>query len=60
MAFLTPAISHPEVVVTAVAARDPAKAAAFAKKHNIPKVKESYQGTTYTDAHPPSTQQTPF
>ncbi|KAJ1322874.1 dTDP-3,4-didehydro-2,6-dideoxy-alpha-D-glucose 3-reductase [Microdochium nivale] len=43
MAFLTPAISHPEVVVTAVAARDPAKAAAFAKKHNIPKVKESYQ-----------------
>ncbi|KXJ85772.1 hypothetical protein Micbo1qcDRAFT_190858 [Microdochium bolleyi] len=43
MAFLTPAISHPEVVVTAVAARDPAKAAAFAKKHKIPKVKQSYQ-----------------
>ncbi|KAH7024971.1 uncharacterized protein B0I36DRAFT_366869 [Microdochium trichocladiopsis] len=43
MAFLSPASTHPEVVVTAVAARDPARAAAFAKKHKIPNVKESYQ-----------------
>lgn len=44
MALITPAKSHPEVIVYSVAARDKARAAAFAKKHGIPHVKDSYQG----------------
>lgn len=44
MALITPALSHPGVIVYAVAARDKARAAAFAKTHNIPVVKESYDG----------------
>ncbi|WYZ35676.1 hypothetical protein EsH8_X_000323 [Colletotrichum jinshuiense] len=43
MALITPARSHPEVTIQAVAARDGAKAAAYAAKHGIPDVKESYQ-----------------
>lgn len=43
-ALITPAKSHPEVIVYSVAARDKAKATAFAKKHGIPHVKDNYQG----------------
>ncbi|KAG6364984.1 hypothetical protein INS49_006589 [Diaporthe citri] len=41
-AFITPAKSHPEVVVYAVAARDKTRATAFAAKHYIPLVLDSY------------------
>jgi predicted dehydrogenase len=41
---VTPAKSHPEVIVQAIAARDRARAEEFAKKHGIPDVKDSYQG----------------
>lgn len=44
MALVTPAISHPEVIVQAIAARDRARAEEFAKKHNIPEVKDTYEG----------------
>ena len=44
MALITPAISHPDVIVAAVAARDPKKAEAFAKKHGIPIVHTTYDG----------------
>ncbi|WQF86284.1 Putative gfo/Idh/MocA-like oxidoreductase, NAD(P)-binding domain superfamily [Colletotrichum destructivum] len=43
VALIIPAISHGEVVVQSVAARDRTKAAAFAAKHGIPDVKDSYQ-----------------
>lgn len=43
-----PAKSHSEVIVAAVAARDPKKAEAFAKKHEIPIVHKSYGGTSPT------------
>ncbi|KAI1338748.1 hypothetical protein F5Y15DRAFT_97028 [Xylariaceae sp. FL0016] len=43
LALFTPAISHPEVIVQAVAARDVKKAQDYAKKHGIPDVKGSYQ-----------------
>ncbi|KAL8392194.1 hypothetical protein RB595_002400 [Gaeumannomyces hyphopodioides] len=43
MALLHAARTHPEVVVQAVAARDKGKAAAYAKKHGIPQVLDSYQ-----------------
>jgi len=39
-----PAKTHPDVVVQAVAARDPAKASKYAQEHGIPDVKGSYQG----------------
>ncbi|KAF8901951.1 NAD(P)-binding protein [Mucidula mucida] len=42
-ALILPAKSHPEVVVYAVAARNRARAEAFAKKHEIPKVHADYQ-----------------
>jgi predicted dehydrogenase len=42
MALLRPARELPEVQVAAVAARDPQRAAAFAKKHDIPRVHPSY------------------
>jgi len=51
-ALITPALSHPEVVVYAVAARDMIKAEAFAKKHSIPKVyggPNGYQGMYVRD-----------
>lgn len=44
MAIIGPAKSHPEVIVAAIAARDPKKAEAYAKKHGIPIVHKSYQG----------------
>ncbi|RFU29927.1 hypothetical protein B7463_g6402, partial [Scytalidium lignicola] len=43
MAIITPARSHPEVIIAAVAARDEKKAQAYAKKHGIPIVHKSYQ-----------------
>ncbi|KAK0628972.1 hypothetical protein B0T17DRAFT_524268 [Bombardia bombarda] len=43
IAFITPARQHPEVIIQAVAARDRTKAAAFAKKYNIPQVHNTYQ-----------------
>jgi predicted dehydrogenase len=46
-ALITPAKSHPEVVVFAVAARSKDRATVFAKKHGIPKVfggATGYQG----------------
>ncbi|KAI9060639.1 NAD-P-binding protein [Trametes sanguinea] len=42
-ALLKPAQSHPEVTITAVACRDAAKGARYAKQWNIPK---TYSGTT--------------
>ncbi|PVI06630.1 NAD(P)-binding protein [Periconia macrospinosa] len=42
MALITPAKSHPDVVVAAVAARDFKRATAFAKKHGIPVVHKTY------------------
>ena len=47
-ALTLPAKTHPDVVVHAVAARDQARADAFAKKHGIPKAyggKDGYQST---------------
>jgi predicted dehydrogenase len=44
LALITPAQSHEDVVVLAVAARNRAKAEEYAKKHGIPKVHGSYQG----------------
>jgi predicted dehydrogenase len=46
-AFIAPVKSHPEAVVSAVAARSKDRAAAFAKTHGIVKVfggPNSYQG----------------
>ncbi|KAH8701827.1 putative oxidoreductase [Talaromyces proteolyticus] len=43
LALITPAKSHPEVIVQAVAARDRARAEEFAKKHGIPDVRGSYE-----------------
>ena len=40
---MTPAISHPEVIVHAVAARDKDRAETFARKYNLPK---AYYGPT--------------
>jgi predicted dehydrogenase len=42
MALLRPARQVPEVRVAAVAARDPARAAAFAAKHGIPRAHRTY------------------
>ena len=44
MALITPAKSHAEVIIQAVAARDREKAEKFAKANEIPEVKDSYQG----------------
>ncbi|GIZ44592.1 hypothetical protein CKM354_000778600 [Cercospora kikuchii] len=43
IALIGPAQSHAEAIIAAVAARDPARAAAYAKKHHIPIVHNSYQ-----------------
>jgi hypothetical protein len=43
-ALISPAKTHSDVVVYAVAARSKAKAEAFARKHGIPVVHGSYQG----------------
>lgn len=42
MALINPAKSNPNVIIYAVAARDKTRAAAFAKKHGIPHVMDSY------------------
>ncbi|KAI1754848.1 hypothetical protein F4782DRAFT_491775 [Xylaria castorea] len=42
-AIILPAKSHPDVVLQTVAARDPAKATAYARKHGIPDVAKTYQ-----------------
>lgn len=44
MGFIHPSRSHPDVIVYAVAARDKKRAVAYAKKHGIPEVRDSYQG----------------
>lgn len=44
MALITPAKSHPEVIVQAVSARNRARAEEFAKKNGIPEVRDTYQG----------------
>ena len=41
-ALLTPARSVPEVVITAIAARDPNRARAYAARHGIPRALASY------------------
>ncbi|HEY2509594.1 MAG TPA: Gfo/Idh/MocA family oxidoreductase [Polyangiaceae bacterium] len=43
MALVSPARSVPEVEVAAVAARDPARARAFAARHGIPRVFDRYE-----------------
>ncbi|MCJ1439484.1 hypothetical protein MMC27_008878 [Xylographa pallens] len=43
MAIITAALSHPEVIVQAVSARDRTRAEEFAKKHGIPDVRDTYQ-----------------
>ncbi|KAH8651963.1 putative oxidoreductase [Tricladium varicosporioides] len=43
LSLVTPAKSHPEVILQAVAARDRTRAEKFAKKHGIPDVRDSYQ-----------------
>ncbi|TVY58513.1 putative oxidoreductase [Lachnellula cervina] len=43
LSLTLPAKSHPEVVLQAVAARDRTRAEAFAKKHGIPNVRDTYQ-----------------
>ena len=43
MALINPAKTHPEVLIQCVAARDRKKAEAYARKHQIPEVKDSYQ-----------------
>jgi predicted dehydrogenase len=42
-ALINPAKDNPDVVVTAIAARDGARAQAFAAKNQIPRVHESYE-----------------
>ena len=43
VALMGPARSIPEVRVTAIAARDPERARAFARKQNIPQVHQTYE-----------------
>ncbi|KAF2491473.1 oxidoreductase domain-containing protein [Lophium mytilinum] len=42
-AIIGPSRSHPEVIVAAIASRDKSKAQAYAKKHGIPIVHDSYE-----------------
>ncbi|KAI3323853.1 hypothetical protein HD806DRAFT_76259 [Xylariaceae sp. AK1471] len=42
-AIILPAKNHPDVVIQTIAARDPAKAKAYAQKHGIPDVAKTYQ-----------------
>jgi predicted dehydrogenase len=44
MAIISPAKSHPGVIIAAIAARDEKKGQAYAKKYGIPVVYKSYQG----------------
>jgi predicted dehydrogenase len=50
MALLRPAREVPDVAIAAVAARDPARAEAFARKHGIPKAHKSYADLLADDA----------
>jgi predicted dehydrogenase len=50
MALLRPAREVPEVTVAAVAARDPARAETFARRHGIPRVHKSYADLLADDA----------
>ena len=50
MALVRPARSVPEVTVAAVAARDHARAEAFARRHGIPKAHKSYADMLADDA----------
>ena len=43
-AVITPALSHPGVVIQAVAARDESRAREYAARYGIPTVFKSYQG----------------
>lgn len=43
-ALILPAKSHPGVVIQTVAARNPQKAKAYAQKHGILKVVDTYEG----------------
>jgi predicted dehydrogenase len=43
LTLITPALTHPDVIVQAVAARDRKKAEEFAQKHSIPDIRDSYQ-----------------
>jgi predicted dehydrogenase len=43
LALIRPASKNPEVVVEAVAARDRERANAYAKRHGVPRVADSYQ-----------------
>ena len=51
LAFITPAKSHSDVIVAAVASRDLARAKAYAKKFDIPNVHGSYQGKEHIQRH---------
>ncbi len=42
IAVINPAKTHPDIIISAVAARSKPRATAFAKKHNIPHVFNSY------------------
>ncbi|EXJ84431.1 hypothetical protein A1O3_05099 [Capronia epimyces CBS 606.96] len=44
-ALIKPAKTHPEVIIQTVAARNKQKAVDYAKKHGIPQVHDSYEGT---------------
>ncbi|RHZ49506.1 uncharacterized protein CDV56_105587 [Aspergillus thermomutatus] len=46
-ALIKPAKTHPEVIIQAVAARNKQKAIDYAKKHGIPQVHDSYEGTFF-------------
>lgn len=43
-AIISPSLSHPDVVIQAVAARDENRARDYANRHGIPTVFKSYQG----------------
>ena len=44
ISLILPARDHPGVIIAAVAARDRTRAEAYAKKHGIPRVFDSYDG----------------
>lgn len=48
--MITPAKSHPGVIIAAVAARDTKRAESYARTYNIPIIHPSYQGEK---KHPP-------
>lgn len=52
VALITPALSHPGVIIYAIAARDKVRATAFAHQYKIPVVKDSYEGVCCGLARP--------